>query len=111
MKRPVALLVMGAGLAAAWACGGSSGAEVLVKGFRFQPKQITVSVGGTVTWVQEDNTVHTITSGTPNDQTGLFDNKEFAQGEEFSFSFERAGTYPYFCRNHPEGMRGTVTVE
>lgn len=111
MKRPIALLVFGAGLLSAWACGASSGAEVLVKGFRFQPKQISVSAGDKVRWSQEDNTVHTITSGSPNDQTGLFDHADFGQGAEFSFTFDRAGTYPYFCRNHPEGMRGTVIVE
>jgi plastocyanin len=110
MRQAIGLLVMGASLATAAACGGS-GADVLVKGFRFQPKEISVPVGGTVTWSQEDNTVHTVTSGTPNDETGLFDHEDFGQGETFSFTFERAGTFPYFCMNHPEGMRGTVTVE
>jgi plastocyanin len=107
----MARFVLGVGLAACSACGSNAGAEVLVKGFRFQPKRLTVPVGGTATWSQEDNTLHTITSGTPNDETGLFDHEDFGQGERFSFTFESAGTYAYFCMNHPEGMRGSVTVE
>lgn len=102
-------IVLAAALVALAACGGG-GPEVLVKGFRFQPRDIAVAVAGTVTWSQEDNTLHTITSGTPGDPTGLFDHRDFGQGDAFSFEFDEAGTFRYFCANHPEGMRGTVRV-
>ena len=92
------------------ACGGG-GSEVLVKGFRFQPTQLAVGVGDTVTWQQQDNTTHTITAGRPGSPSGEFDHRGFDQGDEFAFTFEQPGEFRYFCAIHPEGMRGTVTVE
>ncbi len=106
MKRLLGLIVLGAAFTG---CGGG-GADVLVKGFRFQPKEITVAVGSSVTWKQQDNTLHTLTAGTPGKESGVFDHRDFGQGNEFSFTFEESGTFPYFCANHPEGMRGTVRV-
>ncbi|HYZ93154.1 MAG TPA: cupredoxin domain-containing protein [Actinomycetota bacterium] len=100
MRASVALLIA----FALTACGGPGDTEVLVKGFRFQPREVTVGIGETVTWSQQDDTLHTVTS------EGLFDSKDLAQGETFSFTFERAGSYRYLCEKHPEGMRGTVTV-
>lgn len=91
------------------ACGGG-GTPVLVKGFRFQPRSASVAVGETITWTQTDNTIHTITAGTPGRPSGAFDHQDFGQGESFSFTFERAGDFPYFCSIHPEGMRGEVKV-
>lgn len=110
MKRLVALLVAGGGLLSYAACGGG-GAEVLVKGFRFQPARATVAAGGTVTWKQQDNTTHTITAGVPGRPLGTFDRRDFGRGDEFSFTFEKTGRFSYFCRRHPEGMRGSVDVE
>ncbi len=102
------VLVAAALLSVITACGGG-GAEVLVKGFRFQPDQIEVATGDAVIWRQQDNTTHTITAGKPSEQSGLFDH-EVGKGEEFSFTFDEAGSFSYFCRIHPEGMRGTVEV-
>jgi plastocyanin len=90
-------------------CGGGGG-EVLVKGFRFQPAELAVDVGDTVTWQQQDNTTHTVTAGTPGSESGLFDHRGFGRGDDFSFTFDRVGEFPYFCAIHPEGMRGTVEV-
>jgi plastocyanin len=90
------------------ACRGSD-ARVLVKGFRFQPKTMTVAAGTEVTWRQEDNTIHTLTSGVPGNKTGTFDRRSFGQGDEFSFTFSEPGTFRYFCDIH-ESMRGLVTV-
>ncbi len=84
---------------------------MVVKGFRFQPAQLTVDVGDTVTWQQQDNTTHTLTAGNPSSPSGQFDHQEFGRGEEFAFTFERSGEFPYFCSIHPEGMRGTVKVQ
>jgi plastocyanin len=92
----------------AGACRGS-GERVLVKGFRFQPRAINVSPGTRVVWQQEDNTIHTITSGAPGRRSGLFDHRRFEQGDEFSFTFSSKGTFRYFCDIH-KSMRGVVTV-
>ncbi len=75
----------------------------------FQPEEITVAPGTTVTWTNEDGFQHTVTSGTRDQPTELFD-ETVAGGGSFSYTFEEPGTYPYFCSIHP-GMEGTVVVE
>lgn len=76
----------------------------------FIPADATVDVGGEVTWNNDDTAGHTITSGTPEDgPDGTFDSGLFMPGDTFTFEFEEAGTYPYFCIVHP-WMTGMVTV-
>lgn len=74
----------------------------------FEPAEVTVEPGTTVTWVQEGENPHTSTS-----YDGLWDSGMIAgsSGESFSFTFEEPGTYEYFCAPHEQlGMVGTVTV-
>lgn len=71
----------------------------------YAPNPITVSVGGTVTWVNNDNTTHTATG---ND--GLFDTGNIAPGASYSRTFTSAGSFAYHCTQHP-GMVGTVNVQ
>ena len=71
----------------------------------FRPATITINVGDTVTWRNTDDVPHTSTS-----EDGVWDSGALAAGEEFSFTFEEAGTFPYFCEFHP-GMEGTVVVQ
>jgi len=65
---------------------------------------LTVSVGQTVTIVNEDGAPHTWTS-----VDGVFDSGRLAGGDEFTFVFEEPGTYDFFCEIHPS-MTGTITV-
>jgi plastocyanin len=85
-------------------------AEVVMRNRTFQPAEITVAPGTKVTWTNEDNYPHTVTSGTRNNPTGLFDSGNVAGGATFSYTFEEPGTYPYYCRIH-QGMDGTVIVK
>jgi plastocyanin len=74
----------------------------------FDPANITVEPGTTVTWVQSGNNPHTTTS-----YDGLWDSGmiEGGSGGTFSFTFEEPGTYDYFCIPHEDlGMIGSVTV-
>lgn len=84
--------------------------EVVMRNVAFDPQEITVPVGTTVVWRNEDAFAHTVTSGTRGDPTGLFDSGNVAGGGSFEFTFEEPGTYEYFCRIHP-GMDGTIIVE
>jgi plastocyanin len=84
-------------------------AEVIMQSNTYQPAEMTVSVGTTVTWVNEDSFDHTITAGTRGEPSGLFD-ATVAAGGNFSYTFEEAGTYDYYCTIHP-GMNGTIIVE
>ena len=66
------------------------------------PYEVTVDVGGEVTWSNDDTAAHTVTSGTPaGGPDGLFDSSLFMAGTTFSYKFEEAGTYNYFCMVHP----------
>jgi plastocyanin len=66
--------------------------------------------GTTVTWTNEDNVPHTVMSGTRDNPSDLFDSGNVEPGEVFTYTFDEAGTYDYFCSIHP-GMNGTVIVE
>ncbi len=84
---------------------GSAGkASVTVANFAFSPASLTVSVGTTVTWTNQDPTAHTVTS----DDGSSFDGQLPASGT-FSFTFTKPGTYPYHCAIHPN-MKGTIVV-
>ncbi len=85
------------------------GVQVEIKLFNFQQKEITVPVGTRVTWTNQDDIQHSVTSGTPADPDGLFDSDFFNQHETFSMIFDTPGTYNYFCRRH-EHMQGVVIV-
>jgi plastocyanin len=82
--------------------------EVQIDNFAFVDETIEVSVGTTVTWVNGDSTRHTVTSGASDTADGRFDG-DFGAGETFSFTFEQAGEFPYFCDIHPT-MIGLVIV-
>ncbi len=74
------------------------------------PAEVSVSVGDTVTWSNDDTAAHTVTSGTPSDgPDGIFDSSLFMAGTTFEYTFNEAGTYDYFCMVHP-WMVGTVIV-
>ena len=86
--------------------GGAGGAEVSMEGIAFQPAEVTVSVGDTVTWTNNDSVGHDVTadsfsSGEPGDM---------GSGDTFDHTFQEAGTFDYVCSVHP-GMEGTVVVE
>ena len=86
---------------------GSSGttASVSIANFSFTPATLSVSVGTTVTWTNNDSVTHTVTA----DQ-GAFDSNNLSPGNTFSFTFSQAGTYPYHCKIHPS-MMGTIQVQ
>src|SRR5262245_50623207 len=74
---------------------------------RFEPRDITIAPGTTVTWVDVSDT-HTTTS-----DTGLWNSGErrLEVGESFSFTFQQPGVYDYYCRPHRNaGMVGRVIV-
>ena len=80
----------------------------------FDPNTITVKAGTTVTWTNSDNVMHTVTSGTSTGTagtpSGAFDSGFLAEGATWSYTFNEAGEYPYYCTPHP-WMIGKVIVE
>jgi len=85
-------------------------AAIKVENSTFTPSDIVVSVGTKVTWTNTDRMAHTVYSGIVGsaDAGKLF--KGFIDTDKtFSYTFTKAGTYPYYCSIHSE--TGTVTVK
>ena len=80
-------------------------ADVKIDNFSFGPGTMTVAVGTTITWTNHDDIPHTVVS-----TDGLFKSKVLDTDEKFSFTFDKPGSYPYFCSIHPK-MTGTVKVQ
>ena len=80
-------------------------AEVVIEGFGFGPDELRVPLGATVTFVNRESGVpHTSTS-----DDDLWKSRTLNPGDSFSFTFETAGTFSYFCSIHPS-MRAAITV-
>ena len=79
--------------------------EVKIDNFSFGPATLTVAVGTSVTWTNRDDIPHTVVS-----TDGAFKSKVLDTDEKFSFTFSKAGTYPYFCSIHPK-MTGKVIAQ
>ena len=77
----------------------------------FIPSPVTIPMGGTVTWENNDTAAHTATGGSATEgPSGVFDSSLIMAGSSFSHTFDAAGTFDYFCMVHP-WMAGTVIVE
>jgi plastocyanin len=82
-------------------------ADVRIDNFSFGPTTLTVTVGTTVTWTNRDDIPHTVVS---TEDPKTFKSKVLDTDEKFSFTFTKAGTFPYFCSVHPK-MTGKVVVQ
>lgn len=84
-------------------------ASVQIKDSEFQPKEIKVKAGTTITWTNNDGASHTVTA-----DDGSFESPTLGKGKTFSRKFEQPGTFPYYCAFHGgmggDGMSGTVVV-
>jgi plastocyanin len=80
-------------------------ADVKIDNFVFGPQTVTVPIGTTVTWTNHDDIPHTSVS-----TEGVFKSKVMDTDDKFSYTFTKAGTYPYFCSIHPK-MTGSVIVK
>jgi plastocyanin len=77
---------------------------VSVMGMMFMPGTVSTTLGGSVTWTNDDSLAHTVTS----DQR-LWDSGTKAPGATYVRTFTSAGSFAYHCAIHPE-MRGKVSV-
>jgi plastocyanin len=78
--------------------------RVTIDKHMFKPDTITVSVGTAVVWENKDDVPHTVVS-----LDGTFRSQALDTEDKFSFAFDKAGTYEYFCSLHPQ-MMGKVVV-
>jgi amicyanin len=85
--------------------GAAAPVEIKIDNYSFTPADITVDAGTTVTWVNRDDVPHTVRN---ND--GTLKSKALDTDEKFSMTFDKPGTYEYFCSVHPK-MTGRVVVK
>ena len=71
----------------------------------YVPNPVTVAVGTTVTWINNDNVAHTTTS-----QNDVWASPDMEPGSSYSRTFPSTGSFPYYCIYHP-GMVGTIVVQ
>ena len=83
---------------------------VIVRLFQFKPGQIEVKAGTRLTWTNEDDPTHTVTSGTPEQRDGRFEMPLDGRGATGSVRLDQPGVYPYFCSRH-RSMRGEIRVK
>ncbi len=96
-------------LALALASGAHAQEAAMIKLFQFQPKEISIKAGTTIIWSNGDDIEHSVTAGAPSKESGAFDSGYFKKDGTYSFTFEKAGTFDYFCKRHPS-MKGKVIV-
>ena len=90
--------------------------------FAFAPAELEIEQGDTVTWTNEDDIAHTVTSGRAKKQgvpgvsknrdaapDGVFDSGTMELNDTFEFTFDESGTFTYFCAIHA-GMAARVVV-
>lgn len=80
-------------------------ASVAIAGFAFSPASVTIDVGDSVTWTNNDDITHTATA-----DGGSFDTGNLGSGASGAVTFNTAGSFPYHCEIHPQ-MAGTVIVQ
>jgi plastocyanin len=95
---------MGSGMNMPMTQAAPKGNAAEIKGFAFQPRSLEVSVGTTVTWTNDDAIQHSVTAADNSFDSGLF-----TQGGTFSHTFDKPGTYAYYCARHGS-MMGEVKV-
>ena len=80
--------------------------SVAMKGYAFSPASLTVPVGSTVTWTNQDTAPHDVktTSGPVSIHSPMLN-----KGQSWSFTFTAAGSYGYYCTVHPN-MTAGITV-
>jgi len=83
--------------------------ELEINDFIFQETIVTVSKGTKVTWTNKGSAQHDVTSDESSPNKGL-ESELLANGESYSFTFDEAGTYNYFCTPHPAQMKAVIEV-
>jgi plastocyanin len=78
---------------------------VTIDGTRFQPDDLAVRPGESVTWINRDPFPHTVTA-----TAGGFDSKEIQPGKSWTFKSSKKGELTYACTLHPT-MKGTLRVK
>jgi plastocyanin len=83
---------------------------VTIQTFQFKPTPVEVPVGAKVSFTNQDDITHTVTSGTPDSPDGKFSHRLEGKGATAAVELGKPGVYPYFCERH-RSMRGEIRVK
>ena len=94
------------------AAGGGGGVQVGLENVQFNPKDVTVKAGETITFTNNESIAHDVhkTSG-PGKDFGSGPPGGMQQGDTFELKLDQPGKYEYVCEVHAPGMAGTITVK
>ncbi|HET7853060.1 MAG TPA: plastocyanin/azurin family copper-binding protein [Candidatus Methylomirabilis sp.] len=108
----VLVVVVGSAAGPGWGSDsvGRKEAAVAIKTFQFNPDRLEVKTGTRITWMNQDEVLHTVTSGTPETRDGRFGSPLDGKGATTSVTLTEPGTYPYFCERH-QSMQGEIRVQ
>lgn len=82
---------------------------VTIRAFKFEPATVTVNVGDTVEWKNDDIVPHTATAD-GEAQKPVFDSGTIQTGATWRYLARNKGTYNYICTLHPN-MKGELIVQ
>ena len=83
---------------------------VTIQTFQFKPTPVEVPAGTKVSFTNQDDITHTVTSGTPDSPDGRFSHRLEGKGSAATIELGKSGVYPYFCERH-RSMRGEIRVK
>jgi plastocyanin len=104
MRWCLALLAFCLAVATAGSSAWATEATVKIANYAFSPTELTVPVGTSVTWVNRDQSVHTVTA-----LSGAFQSGALDTDDSYSIEFASAGDFAYVCKLHPQ-MSGLIHV-
>jgi len=92
--------------------GGGGGTQVSMKNIQFDPKDVTVDAGETITFTNDEAVAHDVhkTSG-PGKDFASGPTAGMQEGDTFELTLDQPGKYDYVCDVHAPGMAGTITVK
>jgi plastocyanin len=80
------------------------GTTVKIVDFKYVPDNLKIAVGQTVQFINQDEGIHTVTA-----KDNTFDSKSLDEKQTWTYTFTKAGNFPYLCSLHPY-MKGTISV-
>ena len=92
--------------------GGGGGAEVGMENIQFDPNELTVNAGDTITFTNNESVPHDVhKSSGPGEDFASGESGGMQEGDTFELTLDQPGTYEYVCDVHAPGMSGTITVK
>lgn len=86
---------------------------VTLSQIKFHPPNLRISSGTKITWVNDDEVEHFVNTDPHPAHTYLLtqNSKALKKGDKYTYTFDKAGIYPYHCSAHAASMMGSILVD